>query len=136
MKRRIFLGSLGATLLGTGFTASADSGNSESDIHVLRAEVVNSEQFHDVFKGGLSRQQLTLHRVRDRTFDPHSIRVEARGEPVGYLAPVCSEVLAALMDHGMEAYARAVTSGASGAPIVVDVFLQGMHARLRNAKLS
>lgn len=78
---------------------------------MLDSYLTNIEQFPQV-PWPDPGTRLSLQRDPTRAYDPRAILVIGRkGEPMGYLPPASSGLLAALMDNGTEADAEVGRSG-------------------------
>lgn len=110
MHRRSLLvagaGAFAAVPFGANPGAAAPTG-----LKVLESYVTNREQFAqpDWPDEGTV---MALRRDPARRFDPRSIQIlDSHGSPLGYLPPSSAHVLAALMDHGLQAEAVAEKEG-------------------------
>lgn len=111
MQRRKFLAAGTAASLLLPAAAGAATSPSRGRIKVLDSYLTNAEHFPSA-RWPNRGARLSLRRDRSRAFDRLAVLViGTEGEPIGYLPPASSGLLAALMDHGIEADAEAESNG-------------------------
>jgi hypothetical protein len=125
MDRRSFIAAAaagGAVALPQAASATP-GGDRVTECVVLRAALTNTELFPAAPRPAMNAR-LRLERHPHRRFDPASIAVlSPEGAPLGYLPPVRSATLAALMDAGVTAEARRLQD-TPGGRMVVGVIVQ------------
>lgn len=115
MERRSFLAGIGLAAGALAVLApTSRAGAASQPIRLFDARIANRDHFAATRLPEVGAQ-LSLRRIADRSFDAASIRVDDdAGRGLGYLPPICSGALAALIDHGASAFAVAETATLDG----------------------